>query len=133
MTSPSPKHTLLIIDDDEIFCETSKDAFESEQFEVLIANNKADGLSACARNKIDVVLLDINMPGLSGIDVLGRISTDWPNLCVIMATAVAEVETGVEAMKLGAYDYITKPFDQDEALLKIRRAIEKWQERMNED
>ena len=71
------------------------------------------------------VLLDIKMPGISGIEVLQRIRTSWPKTRVVMATGVADVETAVKAMTGGAYDYITKPFDQADLVMKLQRAIDK--------
>ncbi len=126
------KIKFLVVDDEETVRLLLQRLLQAAGYDVVIAADGEEALSVIANGDINVVLLDVKMPGLSGIDVLRRISTDWPNLCVIMATAVADVETGVETMKLGAYDYITKPFDQDEALFKIRRAIEKWQERFQD-
>ncbi len=71
------------------------------------------------------MLLDIKMPGMSGVEVLQQLITDHPDSCVVMATAVGDVQTAVEAMKLGAYDYITKPFNRGDLILKVRRAVEK--------
>ena len=129
---PAEKIKILVVDDEETVRLLLQRVLQAAGYDAVIAADGEEALSVIANGDIDVALLDIKMPGLSGIDVLRRISTDWPDLCVIMATAVADVETGVEAMKLGAYDYITKPFDQDEALLKIRRAIENWQERLQD-
>ena len=126
------KIKFLVVDDEETVRLLLQRLLQAAGYDVVIAADGEEALSVIANGDINVVLLDVKMPGLSGIDVLRRISTDWPDLCVIMATAVADVETGVETMKLGAYDYITKPFDQDEALFKIRRAIEKWQERFQD-
>ena len=126
------KIKVLVVDDEETVRLLFQRLLQAAGYDAVIAADGEEALSVIANGDINVVLLDVKMPGLSGIDVLRRISTDWPNLCVIMATAVADVETGVETMKLGAYDYITKPFDQDEALFKIRRAIEKWQERFQD-
>jgi len=59
------------------------------------------------------------------MEVLGKLTADWPEICVVMVTAVADAQTAIKAMKLGAYDYITKPFNQDDLVLTMRRAIEK--------
>jgi len=72
------------------------------------------------------------MPGMSGIEVLSKLTADSPDTCIIMVTAVINMETVVEAMKLGAFDYITKPFDQDEVLQKILGAIERWKRQLRE-
>ena len=75
--------------------------------------------------KPEVVLLDIKMPGMSGVEVLRRLTANWPEIIVIMATAVADAQTAVKAMKLGAYDNITKPFNWDDVVHAVQRAIEK--------
>ena len=122
----------LVVDDEETVRTLFQRILQAAGYDAVIAADGEEALSVIADGDIDVVLLDINMPGLSGIDVLGKISTDWPNVCVIMVTAVADVQTAVAAMKLGAYDYITKPFDQDEMLLKIRQAVVRSQEQLQD-
>ena len=73
---------------------------------------------------VEVMLLDIAMPGLTGLDVLQRFSADSPDTCVIMITGVADAETAVNAMKAGAYDYVLKPFTLDDILEKVEKARE---------
>jgi len=124
------KTKILVVDDEETVRVLLQRILQASGYEAVTAANGKEALSVIADGGIDVVMLDINMPGLSGIEVLGKISTDWPDLCVIMVTAVADVQTAVTTMKLGAYDYITKPFAQDEALRKIRQAVVNWQERL---
>ncbi len=123
---------VLVVDDEATVRMLFQRILQAAGYDVVTAADGKEALSVIADGDIDVVLLDIKMPGLSGIDVLGKISTDWPGLCVIMVTAVADAQTAVEAMKLGAYDYITKPFDQDEVLRKIRQAVVRWQERLQD-
>ncbi len=74
---------------------------------------------------VGVVLLDIKMPGMSGMEVLGQLTANWPDVCVIMATAVGDAQIAIEAMKSGAYDYIIKPFNRDDVILRLKRAIQK--------
>ncbi len=69
---------------------------------------------------------------MSGIEVLSKLSIESHDSCAIMVTSVAETETAVEAMKLGAYDYILKPFDQDDVLQKVLKAIERWKRQLQE-
>lgn len=88
----------------------------------------ADGVSALKKLKtepIELVLLDIKMPGKSGVEVLKEIQAKHPDTAVVMVTAVAEVETAVNSMKLGAYDYIIKPIDSKILLISVSRALEK--------
>ena len=124
------KIRVLVVDDEETVRILLQRILQAAGYEAVIAANGKEALSVIADGGIDVVMLDIKMPGLSGVEVLGKISADWPDLCVIMVTAVADAQTAVTAMKLGAYDYITKPFDQDEALRKIHQAVANWQERL---
>ncbi len=84
-----------------------------------------EALDKVSRLNVGIVLLDIKMPEMSGIEVLQQITTNWPETCVVMVTAAGDAETAVEAMKAGASDYITKPFNRDDVVLKVQKAIEK--------
>jgi len=126
------KIKVLAVDDEETVRVLLQRIFQNAGYDAVTAADGTEALSVIAAGDIDVVLLDIKMPGRSGIDVLGKITADWPDICAIMVTAVADVQTAVEAMKLGAYDYITKPFDQGEVLLKIREAMRRWQEQLQD-
>jgi DNA-binding NtrC family response regulator len=126
------KIKILVVDDEETVRILFQRILQNAGYNVATAADGKEALSVMADGGINVVLLDIKMPSLPGVDVLGKIATDWPDSCVIMVTAVADVQTAVEAMKLGAYDYITKPFDQNEVLLKIRGAITRWQEQLQD-
>jgi len=123
---------VLVVDDEETVGLLLQRILHSAGYDVITAANGEEALSIMASGDISIVLLDIKMPGLSGMDLLGRINSDLPDLCVIMVTAVADVQTAVAAMKLGAYDYITKPFDQVKMLDKIRQAIVRWQEHLQD-
>lgn len=122
------KIKILVVDDEETVRVLLQRILKNAGYDVLTAANGEEALSVITKGGIDMALLDIKMPGLSGVDVLGKIKAAELDLCVVMVTAVADVQVAVEAMKLGAYDYITKPFDQDEALRKIKQALETWQE-----
>ncbi len=95
----------------------------------------ADGKEALYKvslGETELVLLDVKMPEMSGIEVLSKLTAESPDTCAIMVTSVVETETAVEAMKLGAYDYILKPFDRDDVLLKVLGAIERWKRQLQE-
>jgi DNA-binding NtrC family response regulator len=94
------------------------------RYEMLTAASGNQALEVIAHEPLDVVLLDILMPGLDGIEVLERIKQRAPTPQVIMLTATKTVKTAVTAMKLGAFDYVTKPFDVDELLLIVERAVQ---------
>jgi len=94
-----------------------------KDYEIILAKNAEEAFLAIQENSPDIILLDIILPDLDGIKVLEKIKREYPSIIVIMITATKTVKTAVEAMKLGAYDYITKPFDVDELRLIINRAL----------
>ena len=98
---------------------------KKEGYEVVTAENGGDALKTVQGEIFDLVISDVKMPGLDGIDVLKAVKEVSPETVVIMITAFATTETAVEAMKLGAYDYIIKPFKVDELKLIIKKALEK--------
>ena len=116
---------ILVVDDEESVRNLLQRTLTEAGYNVTTAANGNEALDKMSQFKIGVVLLDVNMPGMSGIEVLRQLSVNWPEVCVIMATAITDAQTAVEAMKLGAYDYITKPFNRDEVVLSVQRAIEK--------
>jgi DNA-binding NtrC family response regulator len=115
---------LLIIDDDEASCRLVGAVFRGEGHAVVAAHDGSAGLARAASIQPDVVILDLHLPEIDGLDVLARLQTTAPALPVILLTAHADVKTAVRATQLGAFDYITKPFDPDELLLVVRRAFE---------
>ncbi len=116
---------VLVVDDEEMIRNLLQRILKEVGYDVATAANGQEALAKIAELKPGVVLLDIKMPDMSGMEVLQQIRTNWPETCVVMATAAADVQTAVEAMTKGAYDYITKPFNQDDLLLKVQRAVEK--------
>jgi len=116
---------VLVVDDEETVRNLLQRILKEVGYDVATAANGQEALAKIAELKPGVVLLDIKMPGMSGMEVLQQIRTNWPETCVVMATAAADVQTAVEAMTKGAYDYITKPFNRDDLLLKVQRAAEK--------
>jgi len=116
---------VLVVDDEQTVRDLLKRTLEEAGYEVVTAGSGLEALEQVCEQEVGVVLLDIKMPGMTGMEVLGKLTADWPEICVIMVTAVADAQTAVKAMNLGAYDYISKPFNLDDVLLKMRRAIEK--------
>jgi DNA-binding NtrC family response regulator len=117
---------LLIVDDEENIRLILESVFSDAGYQVETAIN---GLQAMERIKYfhpEIVLLDKNMPHMNGMDTLQRIKKHYPDIVVIMVTAHGDVSSAVEAMKLGAYDYIEKPFDNDKMLLFLKRAGEHY-------
>jgi len=120
----SSSKTVLIVDDDEGMRDTLT-AILRRDYRVLRASTGETGLAILNRDTIDVVLLDVRMPGINGLDVLREIKETQHLVEVIIISAITEVETAVQAMKLGAYHYITKDFDYDAVLSLVRNASER--------
>jgi DNA-binding NtrC family response regulator len=120
----SRRGTVLVVDDEEGVRASIRVILEGT-CEVLEANTGADALELLRTREVDLVMLDQRMPGEPGIDVLPRVKAADPSTVVVLATAVHDVRTAVEALKRGAYDYITKPFDVDDILMLVERVLEK--------
>ncbi len=116
--------TVLVVDDEE-GVRASVRAILDGVCDVLEAEDGARALEMLRSHEVDLVMLDQRMPGDPGIDVLPRVKALDPTIVVVLATAVHDVRTAVEAMRLGAYDYLVKPFDVDDIILLVRRAMEK--------
>src|SRR5512139_3872760 len=114
--------TLLIVDD-EVGARESLRMILKNDYEVFLAKNAEEAFLRVKEHTPDVILLDLILPDLDGLKVLQMIKQSDPDALVIMITATKTVKTAVEAMKLGAYDYITKPFDVDELRLIISRSL----------
>jgi DNA-binding NtrC family response regulator len=116
--------TVMVVDDEEGVRASIRAILEGT-CEVLEAETGAAALEQLRTREVDLVMLDQRMPGEPGIDVLPRVKAADPSTLVVLATAVHDVRTAVEALKRGAYDYITKPFDVDAILMLVERALEK--------
>jgi len=116
---------ILVVDDEQSLRDFLAILLKKAGHEVVTAENGSDALKAVQAEIFDLVITDIRMPGLDGIGLLRMIKDISADTIVIMITAFATAETAVEAMKLGAYDYITKPFKVDEIKLVIQKALEK--------
>jgi two-component system response regulator AtoC len=113
----------VLIVDDEVGTRESLRMLLKNDYEVFLAKNAEEAFLRLKEHSPDIVLLDIILPDLDGLKVLEKIKQKEPDVIVIMITATRTVKTAVEAMKLGAYDYVTKPFDTEELCLIIRRAL----------
>lgn len=115
---------ILVIDDEPIVCESCQRILEDEGLEVETALSGAEAFAKMRENPFDIVITDLKMPGIDGMEVLRTIKREYPDTIVIMITGFSTVETAVEAMKLGAFDYIPKPFTPDEVSVVVKKAIE---------
>ena len=118
---------ILIVDDEQVVREVLSDFLTSENFVVNAVASGEEALSELAKSHYDLVLTDMKMPGISGIDLLREIQKRKLDTVVIIMTGYGTVDTAVEAIKLGAFDYIMKPFKVDELLQVIRRALQHQQ------
>lgn len=117
------RHNLMIVDDELIVRKSLADWLKEEGFDILTAEDGYKAIDLVEKEKVDCVILDLKMPGIDGIQVLKEIRARRPDTKVIMITAYGTIQNAVEAMKIGASDYITKPFDPKEIVDSIKRAI----------
>jgi two-component system response regulator PilR (NtrC family) len=118
------KGRIHIIDDEPIIHEVLGDLLTGEAYEVKMSSNGQEALKRQTSNEFDLILLDLLMPGMDGIEVLKRLKKIDPSAVIVIITAYASVESAIKAMKMGAFDYIQKPFKHDELLLTVKRAME---------
>lgn len=114
---------VMLVDDEVPFVETMTKRLTKRNLTILAAYNGPEALDMLKKHKnIDVVILDVKMPGMDGIETLREIKKAYPLVEVIMLTGHATIETGIEGMKLGAYDYLMKPCDIDQLMAKVQEA-----------
>ena len=118
------KGTVLVVDDEETVRRVLCSKLRRDGYACETAADGMEALIHIATQSFDVVLLDIKMPVMSGMEALPQIATASPGTCVIMSTAVVDMEKALEALNLGACDYITKPFDLDDVASRVGRALE---------
>lgn len=118
---------ILIIDDERSIRNTLKDILEYEKFEVELAEDGLEGLEKAEKAKFDVILCDIKMPRMDGIEVLEKLQEQQNEATVVMISGHGNIDTAVEAIKKGAYDFISKPLDLNRLLITVRNALDKTQ------
>lgn len=116
---------VLIVDDEKDFTELLSERLETRGFKTRIAFDGNEAISRLNEENADVVLLDVMMPGKSGVETLKEIKNSWPITEVIMLTGHGSVETAIEGMKLGAYDYLIKPTETEDLSQKITSAYQR--------
>lgn len=120
---------VMLVDDEAPFVETMTKRLEKRDLKIISALSGQDALEKMKDNRnLDVVILDVKMPGLDGIETLGEIKKNYPLIEVIMLTAHATVESAIEGMKRGAYDYLMKPCDIEQLVKKVGEAAKKKQD-----
>lgn len=118
---------ILIADDEEIVIQSCIRILSDDNFQIEVAHNGLEALEMIAEKDYDMLILDIMMPKMTGMEVLQRVKETHPDVDVIMITGLNQIETAVEAMKLGAFDYLPKPFDPEELEMVVARAFERRQ------
>ena len=117
------KGRILIVDDDKDLCETLEQTLALDEFEATSRMSAEDALALLDSQDFDVVVTDLNMHGMSGLELCQRIVANRPDMPVIVITAFGSLETAVAAIRAGAYDFVTKPFEMDDLALTIERAV----------
>ncbi len=117
----------MVVDDEKGMCHILNRMLTDEGYDVQTAVCGEDALKILEKNTFDAAMVDIRMPGMSGLDLLEHIHRDSPDTSVVMMTAFGTIETAVNAMKRGAYEYITKPFNNDEVIHILNNALERKQ------
>jgi len=118
------KRRLLLVEDDEVFLRPLHRTLELKGYEVVPVHSAEEALESLKAEDVDVVLTDRRLPGMDGVELVRQIKAEHPDLAVVVMTAYGTIGSAVEAMRVGAEDYLVKPFDAPEALMVIRRSIE---------
>ena len=119
----SQRTSVLIVDDEEVVRLSHARVLSNPWCQVETASNGREALQALERRSFDVVLLDLRMPEMGGLDVLRVIKERWPDSEVVVITGYASIETAKEAVRLGAYDYLSKPLDPDQVITATHGAV----------
>src|SRR5258706_4038967 len=119
-----PRSTILVIDDEPNILTTVRRSLELEGYQVEVAGGGAAGLAKLAEHDIDLVLLDVMMPGETGLEVLPKLRMASPEVVVVMMSGNATIETAVQATKGGAHDFVEKPLSGDKLLLTVQNALQ---------
>ncbi len=115
---------VLIVEDEKLIQWSLRQKFEARGFQVTGVEDGESGLAELDRNTFDLIMLDYKLPDITGLDVLRKLRAMDGDVVVIMMTAYSSIESAVDAIKLGAYDYVTKPFDMDDLLRTADKALE---------
>ncbi len=115
--------TILVVDDEEVIRRLLCQKLRSEGYTCVDAGNSQQAMEKMREKPADLVILDIMMPGGSGVELLPELKKIYPDTVVIMATAVGDAETAIKCVRLGAYDYFTKPYNLDEVAISVGRAL----------
>lgn len=116
--------SVLVIDDEQVICDACQLVLSEEGHTVTLTNTGKDGLAAIRQGTYDVVLLDMKLPDMDGMEILKAVQEEKRRLCIIVMTGYSSISNAVQAIKKGASDYLAKPFTDDELLETIGKACE---------
>ncbi len=125
------KNTILIVDDDSLICDIIDKELKRNFFSTFIANNGKEAFDILNKHKVDIILLDIFLPDISGMEMLGQIKKKWDNIEAVIITGHSSQEMAIKALRQGAIDYLEKPVNFEELNISIGRATEKIVEKAN--
>ncbi len=132
------KARILITDDDEVSCQLFSEVLEGEGYQVDRVQSGEEALRRLQREAYDLLLVDVRMPGMTGLEVTRTVRREYPSLLVVVMTAFGSIETAIEAIRDGAFDYISKPMNLEEVKKTVSRALQarklrgQWVERGKE-
>ena len=115
------KKKILVLDDEEMIRDLLKETFQKKKYEVEIAVDGNEALKKIQANHFDLLVTDLRLPDISGMDILSRVKKKHPEMGIIMITAYGSIKNAVKAMKQGAFDYIAKPFNLDEMEMVVEK------------
>ena len=115
---------ILVIDDEPVICDGCRLILSEKGYQVDTCPSGSSGLASIATGAYDVILLDMKLPDMDGMEILKRVRTDQPAVNIIVMTGYSTVSNAVEAMKVGAFDYLAKPFDDEQISLAVQKAVE---------
>jgi len=118
------QYTLLIVDDDPLFLGLLEEVLAEESLTVITAADGAEAMALLDHHSVDVIVTDLQMPNLNGLELLREAKRRIPHILVIIVTGYASLETALEAIKGGAYDYVTKPFQTEEMKITVHNALD---------
>jgi len=121
----SPMQSILIVDDDLNLCTVLKEELEEVGYNSNFVNSGFEAMDFLKNNQVDLVLLDLKMPAMDGFDVLKAIEQNQIKAKVIVLTAYADVKSAIDSAKMGATDFISKPYDFDELLITITKVLQR--------
>ena len=125
MQKNNPMQSILIIDDDLNLCTVLKEELEEVGYSSNFVNSGIEAMDFLKNNPVDLILLDLKMPAMDGFDVLKSIEQNQIKAKVIVLTAYADVKSAIDSAKMGATDFISKPYDFDELLITIRKVLQR--------